>query len=52
MLFIKWHKVHTKNYAKYSEREKRSSGETSDEFRMAYNLEWIISRGMFIDIEK
>ena len=39
-------------YAKYVEREKRSLGETSDEFRMSYNLEWIISRGMFIDIEK
>ena len=39
-------------YAKYIEREKRSLGETSDEFRMSYNLEWIISRGMFIDLEK
>ena len=39
-------------YAKYVEREKRSLGENSDEFRMSYNLEWIISRGMFIDIEK
>ena len=39
-------------YAKYVEREKRSLGETSDEFRMSYNLEWIISRGMFVDIEK
>ncbi len=39
-------------YAKYIEREKRSLGETSDEFRMSYNLEWIISRGMFVDLEK
>lgn len=39
-------------YAKYIEREKRSLGETSDAFRMSYNLEWIISRGMFVDIEK
>ena len=39
-------------YAKYVEREKRSLGENSDEFRMSYNLEWIISRGMFVDIEK
>lgn len=39
-------------YAKYVEREKRSLGENSDEFRMSYNLEWIISRGMFIDIDK
>ena len=39
-------------YAKYIEREKRSLGETSDEFRMSYCLEWIISRGMFIDIDE
>lgn len=39
-------------YAKYIEREKRSLGEASDEFRMSYCLEWIISRGMFIDIDK
>lgn len=39
-------------YARYIEREKRSLGETSDEFRMSYNLEWIISRGMFVDLEK
>lgn len=39
-------------YARYIEREKRSLGETSDEFRMSYMLEWIISRGMFVDIDK
>lgn len=39
-------------YAKYVEREKRSLGENSDEFRMSYNLEWIISRGMFVDIDE
>lgn len=39
-------------YARYIEREKRSLGENSDAFRMSYNLEWLISRGMFIDIEK
>lgn len=39
-------------YAKYIEREKRSLGEDSDEFRMSYLLEWIISRGMFVDIDK
>ena len=39
-------------YAKYVEREKERLGETSDEFRMSYGLEWIISRGMFIDIEE
>lgn len=39
-------------YEKYIEREKRSLGETSDEFRMSYCLEWIISRGMFVDIDE
>lgn len=39
-------------YARYIEREKKSLGETSDEFRMSYLLEWIISRGMFVDIDK
>lgn len=39
-------------YANYIRGEKRSLGETSDEFRMSYNLEWIISRGMFIDYEE
>lgn len=37
-------------YARYIEREKKSLGEFSDEFRMSYNLEWVISRGMFVDI--
>lgn len=40
------------NYAKHIEGEKRSLGENSDEFRMSYNLEWIISRGMFVDLEE
>lgn len=39
-------------YAKYVEKEKRRLGEKSDEFRMSYCLEWIIERGMFLDIEK
>lgn len=38
------------NYAKYVEKEKSRLGEKSDEFRMSYCLEWIIERGMFIDI--
>lgn len=38
------------NYAKYIEKEKKRLGENSDEFRMSYNLEWIIERGMFVDI--
>ncbi len=37
-------------YAKYVEQEKLRLGENSDEFRMSYCLEWIIERGMFIDI--
>ena len=39
-------------YAKYVEGEKRRLGENSDEFRMSYMLEWIIERGMFIDVVK
>lgn len=38
------------NYAKYVEKERKRLGENSDEFRMSYCLEWIIERGMFIDI--
>lgn len=37
-------------YAKYVEKEKKRLGENSDAFRMSYKLEWIIERGMFIDI--
>ena len=40
------------SYAKYVEKEKRRLGENSDEFRMAYKLEWVIERGMFVDITK
>ena len=39
-------------YAKYVEGEKKRLGENSDEFRMSYKLEWIIERGMFVDIIK
>lgn len=39
------------NYAKYIEKEKRNLGENSDSFRMSYKLEWIMERGMFIDID-
>lgn len=38
------------NYARYVEKEKKRLGENSDSFRMSYKLEWIIERGMFIDI--
>ena len=40
------------SYAKYVEKEKARLGEKSDSFRMSYCLEWIIERGMFIDIAK
>ena len=40
------------SYAKYIEKEKRNLGENSDSFRMSYKLEWIMERGMFIDIDK
>lgn len=39
-------------YAKYLEKEKKRLGENSDEYRMSYKLEWIIERGMFVDIVK
>ena len=39
------------NYAKYIKKEKRNLGENSDSFRMSYKLEWIMERGMFIDID-
>nr|DAJ02126.1 MAG TPA: Terminase [Caudoviricetes sp.] len=40
---------YNENYRKYIEKEKHRLGEHSDEFRMAYCLEWILERGMFID---
>ena len=40
------------SYAKYVEKEKSRLGEKSDAFLMAYCLQWIIERGMFIDIAK
>lgn len=43
---------YNKKYAKYIEKEKARLGEKSDEFRMSYGLEWIIERGMFVDIEQ
>lgn len=38
-------------YEKYVQKEMYRLGETSDEFRMSYCLEWILSRGMFVDID-
>jgi len=40
------------NYAKYVEGEKRRLGVDSDEFQLAYNLKWVLERGMFIVPEK
>lgn len=37
-------------YAKYIEKEMFALGEHSDEFRMSYGLEWILERGMFVDV--
>jgi len=35
-------------YKEYIEGEKLHIGENSDEFRMAYNCEWMLERGMFV----
>lgn len=35
------------NYAKYVTKERARLGPDSDEFRLAYALEWILERGMF-----
>ena len=39
------------NYMKYIDKQKYILGENSDEFRMSYRLEWILQRGMFIDLD-
>lgn len=39
-------------YEKYIAGEKARLGEDSDEFQMAYNLKWILERGMFVDPNK
>lgn len=41
---------YNEKYRKYVEKEKHRLGEHSDEFRMSYGLEWILERGMFIDV--
>ena len=35
-------------YEKYVKGEMKRIGENSDEFQMAYNLKWILQRGMFV----
>ena len=42
---------YNEKYGKYLEKEKYRLGEDSDEFRMSYMLQWILERGMFIDID-
>lgn len=37
-------------YGSYVSKEKYRLGENSDEFRMSYMLEWILTTGMFVDI--
>lgn len=48
-----WHVAAKYNpkYAKTIEKAKKRLGEKSDEFRMSYCLEWILERGMFLDVE-
>lgn len=38
-------------YEKYVQREMFRLGETSDEFKMSYGLVWILSRGMYVDLD-
>ena len=37
-----------KNYALFVKKEIERLGEESDEFQMAYNLKWLLDRGMFV----
>lgn len=39
---------YNKNYALYVRKEMSKLGSDSDEFRLAYKLEWILERGMFV----
>ena len=43
---------YNKRYAKYLANERKRLGEKSDEFLMSYKLQWIVERGMLIDVEK
>lgn len=49
-----WRRAARENpyYAKSIRREKDRLGEDSDEFRMAYELAWLLDRGMFITEER
>lgn len=39
---------HSDNYRKYVIKEKKKIGEESDEFQQAYNLKWLLERGMAV----
>lgn len=39
---------HNSMYAKFVAGEKDRIGETSDEFRMSFGVEWLLERGMFV----
>jgi len=44
-----WREVikYNKKYRKFIAKEKEDIGEDSDEFQLAYNLKWLLERGMF-----
>lgn len=42
---------YNEKYRKYIEKQKIILGENSDEYRMSYKLEWILQRGMFVDLD-
>lgn len=42
---------YNKDYKKYVEKQKRKIGEDSDEFRMAFKIEWLLERGMAVPDE-
>lgn len=43
---------YNKNYANFIEQQKLIIGEDSDEFRMSFNNEWILEKGMFVSEER
>lgn len=40
------------NYGKYIEKEKLRIGEDSDEFKMSYENQWLLEKGMFVSDER
>lgn len=39
---------YNRDYKKYVDKQKRKIGADSDEFRMAFNIEWLLERGMAV----